>query len=349
MAKIKIASLFCGCGGTELGIIGGFNFLGKKYFRHNTEIVFANDIEKSACEIYNANFEHESVCADIKKISSIDIPDHDVLIGGFPCQSFSIVAQNPPRLGFKSENGRLFLEMVRILKDKRPKAFIAENVRGLISANNGKAFPLILKEFEKAGYRVDYKLVDASGFGVPQRRQRVVIIGYRNDLNISPSFPEPSNNNPVPLKKVIFDHKDVDERYYFSERAIEGLQKSNKSMNKGRSQNIEEPCATVTSHLAKVSLNSTDPVLKIGEKYRRFTPREVARIQSFPESFKLIGSDFQKYKALGNAIPPVLFWHIMKEVSEKLLELKESNLVAPNMTELLTIITADKSTPLLNC
>lgn len=118
------------------------------------------------------------------------------------------------------------------------------------------------------------------------------------------------------MKSVI--EIDVDEKYYFSDRAVAGMMKNRESMNKGRAQDITKPCNTVGAHLAKVSLNSTDPVLLVDGRYRRFTPREVARIQSFPDNFKLIGSEGAQYRALGNAIPPVMFWHIAKKVSESL-------------------------------
>ena len=118
------------------------------------------------------------------------------------------------------------------------------------------------------------------------------------------------------MKSVI--EIDVDEKYYFSDRAVAGMMKNRESMNKGCAQDITKPCNTVGAHLAKVSLNSTDPVLLVDGRYRRFTPREVARIQSFPDNFKLIGSEGAQYRALGNAIPPVMFWHIAKKVSESL-------------------------------
>jgi DNA (cytosine-5)-methyltransferase 1 len=311
MGKLSAASLFSGCGGSEVGLIGGFTFLGKHYSSHPIKIVFANDNEKHACKIYESNFKHAIICEDIKTIAEEKIPDHDLLIGGFPCQSFSIVAQNPPRLGYKTENGKLFFEMVRILKKKQPKVFIAENVKGIISANKKRALPLIIKEFREAGYSVAYSVLNAAEYGAPQKRERVFIIGFRKDLGIQPSFPHPPNlDEPVPLSQVVLDHEEVDRKYFFSERAIKGLLNSNPNMNKGRVQDLSQPCNTVTSHLAKVSLNSTDPVLKINGRYRRFTPREVARIQSFPDSFRLVGTDSQQYKSLGNAIPPVLMWHI---------------------------------------
>ena len=315
MGRLKVVSLFSGCGGTEVGLLGGFSFLDKSFKKHPLSVVFANDSERSACNIYNENFNHSIVCDDIKNISEQKIPDHDILVGGFPCQSFSIVAQNPPRLGFKSEKGKLFFEMVRLLKKKKPKMFIAENVKGILSANKKQAFPLILKEFRKAGYEVDYKLLNASEYGVPQKRERVFIIGFRKDLEIFPSFPKPTSiENHIPLQSVIFDHDKVPKKYFFSDRAHQGLLNANQLMNKGRAQNELKPCNTVTAHLAKVSLNSTDPVIKVNGKFRRFTPREVARIQSFPDEFKLIGSDAQIYKSLGNAIPPVLMWHVTNHV-----------------------------------
>ena len=125
-------------------------------------------------------------------------------------------------------------------------------------------------------------------------------------------------NNFAPLKKVI--EKKVDEKYFFSERAVAGMMKKRESMNKGRAQDINKPCNTVGAHLAKVSLNSTDPVLMEDKRYRRFTPREVARIQSFPDDFELVGSEAAQYRALGNAIPPVMFWYVAKAVSGKLQE-----------------------------
>lgn len=325
MGGLKVVSLFSGCGGTEVGLLGGFSYLDKEFKKHPLSVVFANDTEKSACNIYNENFDHSILCDDIKNISEKDIPNHDILIGGFPCQSFSIVAQNPPRLGYKSEKGKLFFEMVRVLKEKKPKMFIAENVKGILSANKKQAFSLILKEFKKVGYEVDYKLLNASHYGVPQKRERVFIIGIRKDLGIFPTFPQPTTlENPVPLQSVIFDHAEVPKKYFFSDRAHQGLLNANRHMNKGRAQDVLKPCNTVTAHLAKVSLNSTDPVVKVNGKFRRFTPREVARIQSFPDNFKLIGNDSQVYKSLGNAIPPVLMWHVTNHAL-KLLDGKKNS------------------------
>lgn len=319
METLKVASLFCGCGGTDVGLLGDFDFLGKHYEPNGMEIVYANDIDDNACNIFKENFGITPDNRDIREVKSEEIPEFDILTGGFPCQSFSIIAQNPKRLGVKDERGKLFFEMCRILRERQPKCFIAENVKGILTANKKSAFPLILKEFEESGYNVQYRILNSANYGVPQKRERVIIVGFRKDLNIDFSFPGveiEDENDFAPLKNVI--ENNVDEKYFFSERAVAGMMKKRESMNKGRAQDINKPCNTVGAHLAKVSLNSTDPVLMDGKRYRRFTPREVARIQSFPDDFELVGSESAQYRALGNAIPPVMFWYVAKAVKDEL-------------------------------
>lgn len=313
-SKLKVASLFCGCGGMDLGIQGGFAFLGKAYETLPFEIVYAVDNDTYATKIYNDNFSHKCEVKDVRDIEPSKVPDHDILLGGFPCQSFSISAQNPPRLGYKDDRGKLFFEMVKVLKEKQPRFFIGENVKGLLSANKGKAFPMIVKEFEKAGYHIHFKLLNASEFGVPQKRERVFIVGFRDfDDYINFKFPQAStlNGSKVKLKHVIDKKADKDDKWFFSQKAVEGMLRVRDKMNKGRVQDLEQPCNTISSHLAKVSLNGTDPVLMIGERYRRFTPREAANIQSFPTIFKLESvSENRQYRAIGNAVPPVLMWNV---------------------------------------
>ena len=319
MEKLKVASLFCGCGGTDVGLLGDFEFLGNHYASNDLEIVYANDIDDNACNIFKENFGIEPDNRDIREVTSDEIPEFDILTGGFPCQSFSIIAQNPKRLGVKDERGKLFFEMCRILREKQPKCFIAENVKGILTANKKSAFPLIIKEFEESGYDVSYSILNSANYGVPQKRERVIIVGFRKDLGIKFEFPDVIVSDEeafTPLIKVI--ENEVDEKYFFSQRAVDGMMRKRASMNKGRAQDITKPCNTVGAHLAKVSLNSTDPVLLVNERYRRFTPREVARIQSFPENFELVGSEAAQYRALGNAIPPVMFWYVAKTVRENL-------------------------------
>lgn len=322
MKKVRIASLFSGGGGTDIGFEGGFDFLGKHYESNNVEIVYANDIDKNANAMFEVNFGIKPDNRNIRDVNSFEIPDFDILTGGFPCQSFSVSAQNPKRLGIKDERGKLFFEMVRILKERQPLAFVAENVKGILSANKHEAFPLIMEKFENAGYNISYKLLLAADFGVPQKRERVFIVGIRKDLQFKFSFenftPIKLENEYVPLSRVL--ESEVPEKYFFSERAVQGMMNSrtSKSMNKGRAQDITKPCNTVSSHLAKASLNSTDPVLFEKGRYRRFTPREVARIQSFPERYRLLGSDSAQYRMLGNAIPPVMMWYTANRLLSQL-------------------------------
>ncbi len=320
LAKIRVASLFAGCGGMDLGVQGGFRFNGKFYSRLNTDVVHASDFDPRVAAIYNMNFRHKANVLDINNLKARDIPKVDLVLGGFPCQSFSVVAQNPKRLGYKDSKGRLFFEMKRILEEKKPMAFVAENVKGLLSANKGQAFPLIIDEFEKAGYHIKFCLLNAAHFGVPQKRERVFIVGFRSKAQFEKfEFPKPiTKDTPIPLG--IFLEKEVEEKFFFSQKAVDGMRNTKNStrMNKGRIQSIDGPCNTLGAHLAKASLNSTDPVLKIGRKYRMFTPREVSRIQSFPDEFQLAIPKSHNYIALGNAVPPVLMWHVAKSVLKAL-------------------------------
>ncbi len=303
----------------DLGLTGGFEYLGRRYGRLPFDIIYAVDNDQYCSRIYDANFDHKCNVLDVRDIDIASLPDFDLLTGGFPCQSFSISAQNPPRLGYKDERGMLFFEMVKILKEKKPRFFIAENVKGLLSANRGMAFPMIIKEFGDAGYHIKYQLLNSSNYGVPQKRERVIIIGCWEQADIDRfSFPKPATpHSKVPLRQVIDPDAEIDDKYFFSDRAVQGLLQANRAMNKGRVQSLDSPCNTISSHLAKVSLNSTDPVLKTGSRYRRFTPREAARIQSFPESFLFdTVSESRQYKAIGNAVPPVMMWHIAKALAD---------------------------------
>lgn len=317
MEKIRVASLFCGCGGMDLGVLGGFTYLGEEYPSNPFEIVYSIDNDSYCTQIYNANFEHKCIVKDVRDIDIAELPEFDMLIGGFPCQSFSISAQNPPRLGYKDERGMLFFEMVKILKERKPRFLIAENVKGLLSANNGKAFPMILKEFRDAGYIITYKLLNAWEFGVPQKRERVIIVGFRDREDFRRfSFPQalPIRDRKV-LGDVIIEEENRNEKLFFSEKAVAGMKAVKEKMNKGRAMRLDEPCNTISAHLAKVSLNSTDPVFMVGERYRRFSTREAARIQSFPDSFNLDSvSQIRQYKAIGNAVPPVMMWYVTNAV-----------------------------------
>lgn len=318
----RVVSLFSGCGGCDQGIVGGFTFNNREYDRLPFELVYASDIDQKALNTHKLNFECPNiVCGDICEIPSDQIPDHDILIGGFPCQSFSTV--NPTKDPF-DDRANLYKQMVRIAKDKQPMAFIAENVKGLMTLHNGSIFKRVREAFEDAGYTLNFKLLNAANFGVPQKRERVILVGIRNDLGKTFVFPdEPNSGNWVPLSVAVPQLAIDEKKYYFSERAVQGMKNAKNNMKRGLAQNLDEPSLTVTSHLAKVSLNSRDPVLLVDpekELYRRFTPREAARIQSFPDSFQFAGSETDAYRQIGNAVPPVLFWHISKKLAEILSE-----------------------------
>lgn len=317
---LKVASLFCGCGGSDLGLLGGFTYLGHHYPRLNFDIVYAVDFDKYAVETYNSNFWHPAVCADVSDVDFKALPEIDLLIGGFPCQSFSTV--NPTK-DTNDERANLYKQIVRFLKEKSPKYFICENVKGLITLQHGAIIEKINSEFESVGYKVQYRLMKAVEFGVPQRRERVFIIGIRNDINCTYKYPAPINTfeNAVPLSSVIERLDIPKQKYYFSERAVQGMKNAKNNMKRGLWQDLNGPCLTITSHLAKTSINSRDPILLVDadkELYRRFTPREAARIQSFPENFILNNSEAKSYKQIGNAIPPVLMWHIAKALQDSI-------------------------------
>ncbi len=313
----KVVSLFSGCGGCDLGLTGGFEYNHIPYARLPFDVIYAVDIDQKALNTHKLNFKCENVvCGDICNIPSDQIPDHDVLVGGFPCQSFSTV--NPTKDPF-DDRANLYKQMVRIAKDKQPKVIIAENVKGLMTLHKGAIFKRVREAFEDAGYTLSYRLVNAANYGVPQKRERMILVGFRNDLGITFEFPEETTaDQRVPLSVAVPELAIEDRKYYFSQKAVDGMKHAKPNMKRGLWQKLDEPCLTVTSHLAKVSLNSRDPVLLVdpdAELYRRFTPREAARIQSFPDSFVFAGTDTDAYRQIGNAVPPVLFWHIANKVA----------------------------------
>lgn len=318
---LKVVSLFSGCGGAERGLLGGFEYNDMEYPKLPFELVYALDINEKAINTHKLNFDCENVVvADICDVDENDIPDCDILLGGFPCQSFSTV--NPTKDPF-DDRANLYKELVRIVKAKQPKVFIAENVKGFMTLQRGTIIEKVKKAFEDVGYLVKSKLINAADYGVPQRRERVIMIGVRKDITASYDFPEPvTAENPVPLSVAVPVLAIEEKKYYFSERAVQGMKNAKKNMKRGLAQNLDEPCLTITSHLAKSSLNSRDPVLLVDsekELYRRFTPREAARIQSFPDDFAFAGGDLDAYRQIGNAIPPVMMWYIARAVLEMLI------------------------------
>lgn len=302
----KVVSLFSGCGGADQGIIGNFVFNDKKYEALPFELVYATDIDQKALNSHMKNFECKKVvCKDICDTASTEIPDCDIVVGGFPCQSFSTV--NPMKDPF-DDRANLYKQMVRIVSEKQPKFFVAENVKGMVTLHKGTIFKRIVSAFEAAGYTIYTKLFNAADYGVPQKRERIIIVGVRNDLNENKEYvwPKETNlNNWIPLSVAVPVLAIENKKYYFSEKAVLGMKNAKSNMKRGLYQDLNKPCLTVTSHLAKVSLNSRDPVLLVNpekELYRRFTPREAARIQSFPDTYEFAGSETDAYRQIGNAM-----------------------------------------------
>lgn len=312
--KLKVASLFCGIGGSDLGMIGGFDYMGKHYEELPFDVSYAIDFDKHAVATYNQNFTRKATCADITQVDFNTLPDVDIMVGGFPCQSFSTANTHKD---INDARANLYKQVVRFLQEKQPKYFICENVKGLLTLQGGKVLEKIINEFSECGYNVQYKLLKAVEYGIPQRRERLFIVGIRNDIQQTYEYPSPicTQGNYVAYGGLLEDTP-IAAKYYFSEVAVNGSKKRNNGKIRIYPPQCE-PCFTITSHLSKSTIGVFDPVLLVdGEKeiYRRLTPREAARIQSFPDTYVLAKSDTQAYKQIGNAIPPVLMWYVAKQL-----------------------------------
>jgi DNA (cytosine-5)-methyltransferase 1 len=311
--RYSIVSLFTGCGGLDLGFKGGFSFLGEKYAPRDFKILWANDIEESACKTFNENFNEDIVCGDITKIVSGEYaPDMfnkpipkkaDVVLGGFPCQDFSHAGK---RMGFDSKRGLLYRSMMEVVKMTNPLVFLAENVRGLLTIDNGNAIKTIIKDFENLGYHVKYDLFTAADFGVPQTRERVIIVGTRKNRLPPFEYPKPilKKEDWVNLEEAIGDLENLGEGAtynHFWSKAIK---------NKGQGNNLvskHKPGPTMRSeHHGNIEWHWNGK--------RRLSAREAARIQSFPDNFIFYPSTSAAYKQIGNAVPPVLGWYMATAV-----------------------------------
>lgn len=318
--NLRAISLFSGCGGADLGFLGGFSYLGEKYTKTGVCTIHASDINEKAVATYNMNFEHKAVVEDVGNLS-FKRYSADIVLGGFPCQPFSTV--NPTKTPDKKDS-QLFWQMANVIDQVKPRVFIAENVKGFYVLSGGKYFKMAKKAFEDLGYNVSSQLINASDFGVPQRRERLFMVGVQKKIKRIFSFPGPTHGensrnkkSKVPLSAVIDSLIPSDSKYYFSKRAVEGVKRAKPNMKRALAQNLNSQCLTITSHLAKVSINSRDPVLLVDAKrelYRRLTPREAARIQSFPDNFNFAGSEGDAYRQIGNAVPPVVMWNVATRI-----------------------------------
>ncbi len=319
---MKVISLFSGCGGLDLG-----------FEKAGFEISVANEFDKTIWETFEANHpKTKLIRGDIRNIKEDDFPDEiDGIIGGPPCQSWS---EAGALRGINDERGKLFFDYIRILKDKHPKFFLAENVSGMLSNRHSEAVKNILAMFEECGYDVSLTLVNAKDYGVAQERKRVFYIGFRKDLRINFSFPHGSTeaDNKITLRDIIWDLQDT---------AVPAL-KNNKHnpeainnneyfigayspifMSRNRVKSWDEQAFTVQASGRQCQLHPQAPkMVKVGKNdcrfvegkenlYRRMTIREVARVQGFPDNFKFIYDNTNDaYKMIGNAVPVNLAFEI---------------------------------------
>jgi DNA (cytosine-5)-methyltransferase 1 len=301
MEKLRFIDLFCGIGGFRVA-------MDEACFENNIipECVFSSDIDPYCQTSYEKNFGHRP-SGDITIINEKDIPDHDILFAGFPCQPFSIIGQ---RQGFNDIRGTLFFDIARILNEKRPKAFILENVKQLVGHDKGKTLKVILETLKDLGYHIHYAVLNALDYGLPQKRERVIIVGHREPIFFS--FPAPVRPFK-PLSDVL--ERNVDKKHYASQYIVNKRKEKHESAYKisiwheNKSGNI---CSYPYSCALRAGA-SYNYLLVNGE--RRLTPREMFRLQGFPDTYKIIDNDYQARKQAGNAVPV----NIVKAVILKLL------------------------------
>ncbi len=325
--KFTFIDLFAGIGGMRMA----FQNLGGK-------CVFSSEIDEQAQKTYALNF-GDIPEGDITKINENEIPDHDILVGGFPCQAFSIAGK---RGGFNDTRGTLFFDVARIIKAKQPKAFFLENVKGLTNHRGGKTLATILNVLRNdLGYIVpEPQIMNAKNFGVPQNRERIFIVGFRPDLGVKEedfSYPEPTDTTKT--IRDILEKKPVSAKYYLSTTYLECLEKHkarNEAKGNGFGYEIKDldgvSNTIVTGGMGRERnliidkrLKDFTPVTHIkGEVnrvgIRRMTPREWARLQGFPDNFKIEVADVSAYKQFGNSVAIPAIQATAKNLIEKIIE-----------------------------
>ena len=298
----KLVSLFSGCGGMDLGFLGGFKF-GKRYYdRLPFEVVWANDINPTACATYERNLQHPIHVGDVSGMLDTLPKRADVVIGGFPCQDVSI---NGSRLAENGSRTILYRQMIEAIQRTSPRIFVAENVKGLQFAGAQEFYDKMLADFGAAGYRVSPMLYMAADYGVPQMRERLFIIGMRGNR----IFKHPRGDaRRMTAQEVLQDLEDEPEN-----PAIDHLwSKAARSPDQGdRSLIADKPATTIRAE----HHGNTQWHYRLT---RRISLREAARLQSFPDEFQFEGGMRATERQIGNAVPPVLAWHIAKAVREHL-------------------------------
>ncbi len=339
--KIRVISLFSGCGGLDLGFEGGFDvpkpcvqdieFVesekeGKVVLKKNPfEVVFCNDIMEEAKTVWKANFESDAEYStlSITELKGQDLPQADLVIGGFPCQDFSLAGK---RAGFSAERGRLYQEMARIIREVKPKAFVAENVYGLLSIEG--AIDTIKKEFAKGGYTVFHYPIEAQHYGVPQTRKRVFFVGVKENeltkkVREEDFLPNATHlNQSVALKDVFKSLSEPDKSLDPDQKSYSKAKFYGASCQGNKAVDMRKPGPTIRAeHHGNIEfrrLNNGG-----GDNDRRLTVREVAIIQTFPSSFSFTGKGEKKllsqsasYRVVGNAVPPLLAYHFARKLGK---------------------------------
>ena len=297
--KYNTVSLFSGIGGFDLGFMyAGFN------------VIWANDFDKYACQTYKENVSKNIVCGDIR-IEKENIPEHDVLIGGFPCQPFSTLGKLQ---GFEDEAGRgtLFFEIKDIIKKHKTKVVVLENVKNIMNHDNGKTFKRIIHELESLGYVCFHHIFNSADYGVPQRRNRCYIVAFLGEYFNTPYFVFPKKQELKLTTQDLLDD-DVEEKYFLTKKIYPTI------MGHGTKKYIVNPTydlpisKTLTATMAKMHRASQDNYVtdqKNYEKYckddrtyiRKLTPNECRKLQGFPSDWNQVVSDCQAYKQFGNAV-----------------------------------------------
>lgn len=310
---MRILSLFCGCGGLDKGFDEtGYN------------IVWANDFDKYAVETYKANFGDNVILGDINEIELDSLPKFDILIGGFPCQPFSMMGAEK---GFDDTRGTLFFRIAEILKYKidqgrKPRTVILENVRSLKTHNKGKTFKTIKRVLEnELHYKVFDQVLNTADYGIPQTRNRTYIVCFANN-DAEFEFPDKQELN-LTLQDLL--ETDVDDKYFLSERILPTILSDGTGGYKAKSEidlKIARPlCAT----MAKMHRACQDNYVTQNNRVRRLTPRECARLQGFPDDFVIPVSDSQAYKQFGNAVTVNVSRAVAAKVRQELERLGEWN------------------------
>lgn len=308
-AKFTFIDLFAGIGGIRL-----------PFSEEGGRCVFSSEWDKFAKKTYCANFGEEPQ-GDITKIAASMIPDFDVLLGGFPCQPFSMAGRH---LGFQDTRGTLFFEIERIIAEKRPKAFLLENVKQLVGHDHGNTFRVIRKHLDDLNYEVHAQVLRAADFGVPQNRERIYIVGFDKSVFNGKSgfqFPEPPRT-PTRVGSIL--EENVAEKYVISDRLWAGHQRrkeANRQAGKGFGFALVTPESPYTQTMqARYYKDGSEILISRGpdKNPRKLTPREAARLQGFPDSFIIPVSDTQAYKEFGNSVAVPVIRALARQLVEVL-------------------------------